>query len=246
LAATGELGVAISHLLCEKDYDIVVAVRDKDKADKLIGNLKSRYPNKAISYMHMDYSKPAAIDLSALNGIALDGVVVIPPRPAFSTTVGIPTKEEWDAVFALTYSSPLEVVRRLEPYMNKEGSVVIMSGITSEQYIPTYQNSNVIRLAWTGAIKNLMHQFSHKSIRVNAISPGTILTEFNKSKIQKRAESKGICFEEELKRSIANVPLKQYGQPMDVAKVAYFLLSDLASHVNGVNLPIDGGESLSY
>ncbi len=245
-AGTGELGSAISTFLCEKDYDIIIGARNPDKAQQLITQLNSKYPSRKISYMRMDYTAPANADYESLTGKKLDGIVVIPPRPTFTTTGGIPTQEEWGSVFELTYSAPLEIVRRMEPYMNTGGSVVIVSGVTSVQYFPSYQNTNVIRLAWTGAIKNLMHQFSQKSIRVNAVSPGTILTEFNKTKIQKRAESKGICFEDELKHSSVNVPLKQYGQPVDVAKVTYFLLSDLASHINGVNLPIDGGESLSY
>ncbi|MCP5322959.1 MAG: SDR family oxidoreductase [Candidatus Paracaedibacteraceae bacterium] len=36
------------------------------------------------------------------------------------------------------------------------------------------------------------------------------------------------------------------GLPEDVAKVIYFLLSDVSSHINGVNLPVDGGETLAY
>lgn len=81
---------------------------------------------------------------------------------------------------------------------------------------------------------------------MNAVSPGVILTDLNKVKIQKRASDKGINFEEELKNATGAVPLRQYGLPIDVAKVVWFLLSDLSSHVNGVNLPIDGGESLAY
>ncbi len=246
LAATGALGSEISYFLADKEYDLVIAARDKNKSDKLIHDLKSKFPHRTITFLKVDYSQSIAVDVSSLKGSHLDGVVLIPPRPTFTTNSGIPTKEEWDSVFSLNYSAPLEVLRRLECFMNIGGSVVIMCGLTSEQYMPAYQNSNVIRLAWIGALKNLMYQFAAKKIRVNAVSPAIILTEFNKEKIQKSAEGKGICFDKELEDSVANLPLKQYGEPLDVAKVVYFLLSDLSSHVNGVNLPVDGGESLSY
>ena len=246
LAATGELGSEISSFLCTKEYDLIIAARDAGKANQLIAQLKSKYPNRKFKFLLMDYTAPSEVNYDSLNGEKLDGIVVIPPRPFFYTTSGIPTQKEWNDVFSLTYSEPLEVLKRLEPFLNTNSSVVLISGITSEQYFPSYQNTNVVRLAWAGEIKNLMHQFSNKKIRVNAVSPGVILTEFNTAKINKRASDKGISFDEELKISTLNVPLKQYGQPLDVAKVVYFLLSDLSSHVNGVNLPIDGGESLAY
>jgi 3-oxoacyl-[acyl-carrier protein] reductase len=246
LAATGELGSCISDFLCKQGYDLFLGVRDLEKGNKFLEELKGKYPARKMEVFQMNYLTPSSVQLETLKGVKLDGVVVIPPRPLFVTSAGIPTYEEWNSIWALTYSGPLEILKRIVPYINCNGSVVLICGITSEYYLSAYQNSNVIRLAWVGELKNLTRQFGAKKIRVNAVSPSLILTSFNKAKIQKRADSKGICFEEELKFGIANIPLEQYGQPQDVAKVVYFLLSDLASHVNGVNLPIDGGESLAY
>lgn len=246
LAATGELGSSISDFLCEQGYDLFLGFRDVGKANKLLDDLKTKYPARKIHLIQINYLTPTTINWETLNGIKLEGVVIIPPRPLFLTTSDIPPQEEWNNIWALTYSGPLEVLRSIVPYVNNGGSIVLMSGVSSEQYLPSCPNANVIRLAWTGELKNLIHQLGPRKIRVNAVAPAVILTPFHKAKIQQRADSKGICFEEELKNGTSNIPLKQYGQPKDVAKVVYFLLSDLASHVNGVNLPIDGGESLAY
>jgi 3-oxoacyl-[acyl-carrier protein] reductase len=176
----------------------------------------------------------------------LDGIVLIPPRPSFVTTSGIPLESEWNQVFKLTYMGPLDVLKRMIPYVKVGGSVVLISGSSSLQYLPNYPNTNVVRLAWIGELKNLVYYLSPYKIRVNAISPAIILTPFNITKIQKRAAEKGKSFKDELEAVTSHTPLRRYGEPEDVAKVVYFLLSDLASHVNGVNLPVDGGESLTY
>jgi len=44
---------------------------------------------------------------------------------------------------------------------------------------------------------------------------------------------------------VANVPLGRAAQPTDLAEAAYFLCSPTASFITGVNLIVDGGESLS-
>lgn len=71
-------------------------------------------------------------------------------------------------------------------------------------------------------------------VRVNAIKPGSIDTGWISSL---SAENK-----RKLKKSI---PLKRWGEPEDVAKVAVFLASDESSYVTGTVIVVDGGESIS-
>jgi NAD(P)-dependent dehydrogenase (short-subunit alcohol dehydrogenase family) len=70
------------------------------------------------------------------------------------------------------------------------------------------------------------------TIRVNAVSPGTIATSLTAPWFQVPGERD---------REIEKTPLKRIGEPEDIAKVVLFLCSDLASFVTGQNIVVDGG-----
>jgi meso-butanediol dehydrogenase / (S,S)-butanediol dehydrogenase / diacetyl reductase len=87
-----------------------------------------------------------------------------------------------------------------------------------------------------GAIKMLTQSMTadlaEDGIRVNAIAPGvthTAMTEVTRQNPKRLAAF------------LARIPARRVGQPEEIANVAVFLASDLASYVNGVLLPVDGG-----
>ncbi len=175
----------------------------------------------------------------------IKGVVLIGPRPLLSKN-DIPSKEEWARTFSETFIGPLEVIRIFGPLIQGNGSIVIISGNSSKNYLPNYPNTNVMRLAWAGEVKNLVQFFANRKIRVNAISPGPIFTKHHEEKIKEKAESSKITVEEQLAKDTASIPLKAYGKPEDVTNLISFLLSDKSGHVNGTNILLDGGESTAY
>jgi NAD(P)-dependent dehydrogenase (short-subunit alcohol dehydrogenase family) len=95
--------------------------------------------------------------------------------------------------------------------------------------------------ATKGAIVNLTRtlalEVSAQGIRVNSVCPGGMLTHFAGLRPDHPQA------EQILKGLGARHPLGRAIDPMDVAKAALFLSSDLASNITGVNLPVDGGLS---
>lgn len=74
-------------------------------------------------------------------------------------------------------------------------------------------------------------------IRVNAVSPGSTLTEMTRAFLYgKDGASKKLA-----KRIISFIPQGRFGEPEDIANAVVFLASDAASYVNGHNLVVDGG-----
>jgi NAD(P)-dependent dehydrogenase (short-subunit alcohol dehydrogenase family) len=75
-------------------------------------------------------------------------------------------------------------------------------------------------------------------IRVNAIAPGFFITDQNRflmmEKDGKTPTARG-------RKVLAKTPMRKFGQPADLHGAARFLLSDEASFVTGVTLPVDGG-----
>ena len=83
--------------------------------------------------------------------------------------------------------------------------------------------------------KSLAVAWAEMGIRVNAISPGFIVTQQSARARQDPAFTKDVE---------ARTPMARWGQPEDVAGAALFLASDAAKFVTGACLPVDGGYSI--
>ena len=246
-AATGAFGNAVCSTLASEGYDLIIAGRNQQKLTDLENKLKTQYKDITIQSIIIDFSDVKTIEDAAkqISKISIHGIVLIGPRPVLSKDV-IPSKEEWSQAFSETFIAPLEVLRLFGPQIQDNGSIVVISGNSSKNYLPSSPNTNVIRLAWSGEVKNLTHFFGGRKIRVNAISPGAILTQFHQEKIKEKALLNNLTFEEQLAKDTSAIPLKSYGKTEDVANLITFLVSAKSAHLNGANILLDGGESNAY
>lgn len=247
ITAAGAFGEAISASLAAEGYNLIIAGRNQKKLDSLQNRLKAKHKHIIIQSIIIDFLDTQTIEDAGkkISENIIKGIVLIGPRPLLSKS-GIPHKEEWSRVFSETFIGPLEVIRIFGPQIQNNGSIVIISGNSSKNYLPNYPNTNVIRLAWVGEVKNLVHFFGQRKIRVNAVSPGPIFTLHHREKINEKALSNKVTFEEQLIKETTSIPLKSYGTTDDVANLISFLLSVKSAHLNGMNLVLDGGESNAY
>lgn len=245
-SATSELGNAVSEALAMGGKNLILAGRNAENLKSLKIELEEKYGVKHHTFT-FDYT-----DLSSIHKIRellenkeLSGMVVISPK-AVVLNGDIPNAEEWEKSFRLCFSGPMEFIKTARSKLGAESSIVIISGVTSTYLMHDHLNSNVFKIIWSAEIKNLAHQFKKQKIRVNAVSPGTTLTDFNIHKIKERALKNQKSFEAQLEIEAASTPLHRFAEPEDVANSVEFLLSDKARHINGVNLIVDGGLSHSY
>ncbi len=109
-------------------------------------------------------------------------------------------------------------------------NVASIGGLEAEPGIGWY---NVTKAAVLHITKQLAYELA-PDIRVNALAPGLIKTDFARA----LWEGPG----EELAR--AHIPLRRLGLPDDVATAALFLASDAASWITGHTLVVDGGTTV--
>ena len=123
---------------------------------------------------------------------------------------------------------------------------MVMSGLSSKYLLSGYSNTNVLRIAWNAEIKNLSKHFGKKNIRINAISPGIIMTNHHQDRIKLKAKKNGVSYEKQLELDSSIVPLNNFGKPIDVANLVSFLISTKSKHISGSNIALDGGQATSY
>lgn len=143
-------------------------------------------------------------------------------------------------IFNVNYFANLALMKGFSKKKNNIGhlsNILIISSMISEIAIPGTVNYSASKGAINSAVRTLAVELARYGTRVNAISPGHIRTNL--------VNDKKINIDDYYKKIEPNYPLG-LGKPEDVANLACFLMSDLASWITGVNYTIDGGASINF
>lgn len=246
--ASGELGGATARLLAAENH-LIITGRDIAALEKLQQELKSKYPWR-YEICPLDYTKSQSIDnfksYLAQFSIPISGLVIITPRPLFYGKEILQEEEAWFEVIRSTFTGPLEALKGVLPHLKQQGSIVVIAGTTSVQFHPDAGPGCVIRRMWTTYTKALAHELGPRGIRVNALSPGVVLTQFHQERIQNKAWDNDVDFNTQMRAEVANIPLRRHAKPEEVAGTVKFLLSEDSNFVTGINLILDGGLAGCY
>jgi 3-oxoacyl-[acyl-carrier protein] reductase len=142
------------------------------------------------------------------------------------------TEEQWDSVIAVNLKSVFNLTKAvLQPMLKqKGGSIINMSSVVGISGNAGQSNYSASKAGIIGFTKSIAKEVGSRSIRVNAIAPGFILTEMTDK------------LPEDVKTEWINkIPLRRGGTPDDVANTALYLASDLSSYVSGQTIHVCGG-----
>ena len=103
--------------------------------------------------------------------------------------------------------------------------------------------SNTVRGAMASWSKTLATELAPFGITVNNILPGATSTDRLKQIIEGKAEKQNESTDEVSKEMLAEIPMKRFATPEEIAFAASFLASEFASYITGINMPVDGGRT---
>jgi NAD(P)-dependent dehydrogenase (short-subunit alcohol dehydrogenase family) len=116
------------------------------------------------------------------------------------------------------------------------GAVIIVSSIAALNGTDKIGAYGMSKAAEAALARNLAVEWGPRGIRVNAIAPGVVRTDF----------ARALWEDPERRRHFETQnPLRRFGEPDDIGGVAVFLASDAASYVTGQTIVVDGGETIA-
>lgn len=157
-------------------------------------------------------------------------------NPYYGPLTGIPD-DAFDKIWTNNVKSVLWLAAMTLPGMAERGGgsftvVGSIGGLLANTVIGAYGTS---KAADHHLVRNLAAEWGAKNVRVNAIAPGLVKTEFARAlwEDEKRAAER-----------IAATPLRRLGEPKDIGGIAVFLASDAAAFITGQCIVADGGVTI--
>jgi 3-oxoacyl-[acyl-carrier protein] reductase len=143
--------------------------------------------------------------------------------------------DEWETVIQTNLRGPFLCIREVVPQMmsQKSGCIVNISSIAADRAGRGHANYVAAKGGINAMTRSLAIELAHKGIRVNAVSPGVILTDMSE-------RVRSMAGDDILKQ----IPLGRFGDPYDVARAVTFLASAEADYITGEILYVTGGFGL--
>jgi NAD(P)-dependent dehydrogenase (short-subunit alcohol dehydrogenase family) len=195
----------------------------------------AKHAGQAISATKVDLADRAAVDAFAEkvgDGPALYGVVHNAGMP-YDALVATLDQDKAEVLMQVNFWSMTRIVKAaVRPMLRaKEGRIVGMGSITHTLGTPGNATYAASKGAMASFLKTLAAEVARKNITCNTIAPGYVDTEMMAAYPEQRAAAE------------AQIPLKRFAQPAEIAGLVSFLLSKDAGYLTGNIIPIDGGLS---
>jgi NAD(P)-dependent dehydrogenase (short-subunit alcohol dehydrogenase family) len=161
---------------------------------------------------------------------------------------GIDTTEaEWDLNLDVNAKGSFFVAKHVARGLRRAerpGSIILIASQAAKNGYRGMSAYVASKHAVLGLTKTLATELAREQIRVNAICPGIIETRMKQRERREGAELRGVTAADIEAEDRSQVPLGRTGIPQDVAGVALFLASDLASYMTGQGINVTGGMTM--
>ncbi|MDG1875219.1 MAG: SDR family oxidoreductase [Mariniblastus sp.] len=245
--STQGIGKASAFALADAGAEITLVARNPDKLKQVKNELATDY-GQVHQLIVADFSEPNVLAEQVqltLNDdktfhILVNNTGGPPGGQIFSAGV-----EAFESAFTQHLKCNHLLVQAVVPGMKaaEYGRIINIISTSVKQPLTGLGVSNTIRGAVASWAKTMANELGEFGITVNNVLPGATATERLASIIKSKAEKTGQTVEQVTQQMKSSVPAKRFAEASEIAAAVVFLASDLASYVNGVNLPVDGGRT---
>ena len=226
--ATSGIGRAVAERLAQDGAELVVHGRDTARGAEVVDTLSAQ-GGKA-RFVAADLSDPAAVDDLAEQAGPVDILVNNAGFAWFGPTAELDVAT-FDRLFAANVRAAYFLVATLAPKMatRGDGSIISLGSMADQIGLAGAAAYSATKATLVAMTRSWAAEFSPSGVRVNAITPGPVLT--------------GATEPERIAAQGAATLLARPAQPGEIAEVIAFLASPKASYVTGAVFAADGGRT---
>ena len=230
--ALGEQGCNVA-LLGRPEYDTEVAAL----SNEISANHSVRSFAVTVDFESIDSLNEAAAGVVSGFGGAVDCLVnnvVVEDKIDFLET----SVESWDRQFRAIARAPFflsQVFARVMVEEKRGGSIVNVGSVAGKVFWPRTAAYNAARGALIATTGTIALDLAPLNIRVNGVGAGHVETEMETQRLSRPGVRD---------QTIQELPIGRLGEPIDVANVVLFLLSESSAYVVGQTIVVDGGYTL--
>ncbi|MDQ3762502.1 MAG: SDR family oxidoreductase [Actinomycetota bacterium] len=233
------LGFATASVLVEEGARVIIIGRNEERVDAAVTKLGVGSAAGCAGDLAHPAVTAAAIETAVSCFGRLDGALANtggPPRGMLTTT----TDAAWRQAFDSAFLAPVRLAREVGLHTRQDhvegAAICFVLSISVRNPLPQLTISNGLRPGLAMLVKDLADELGPppNSVRVTGVLPGSFAT----------ARSLSINTQEQKEQQrawIAAIPLRRTGDPLELGRVAAFLLSPAAAYVTGTVVAVDGG-----
>lgn len=233
--ASSGIGAAIAIAFAEDGWDVMAAGRDEGRLEEVadVSEKIVTWSGELATSEDCDELMADTIDEFGQLDCLVNNAGVIVRGSAAETS-----DEDWRYTMAINLDVPFYLSRAALPsLLRSEGSIINIAsdwGLGGGERAAAYcaSKGGIVLLT-----KAMAKDHAGDGLRVNAICPGDVDTPM----LAAEADAQGMDLDEFLEEAAEQSPNGRVGTPEEVAALALFLSSDIASHITGTAIPIDGG-----
>ncbi|MCK9423404.1 MAG: 3-oxoacyl-ACP reductase FabG [Bacteroidales bacterium] len=229
------IGAAIALKLAECGANVALNYRKHREEAEVILNRIVQLGRKGLLVQAdiSNFNDAAKMVATATNAFGKIDILVNNAGINWDGVIWKMTEEQWDQVLNINLKGYFNYIRAVAPLFRDQqsGKIINITSINGLRGKFGQSNYSAAKAGIIGLTKTVARELGKYGINVNAVAPGLIETGMMKNA-------------DESVRSAAmeDIVLKRIGQPEDIANVVAFLCTDLARHITGEVIKVDGGQ----
>ncbi|MFN8671066.1 MAG: SDR family oxidoreductase [Candidatus Sericytochromatia bacterium] len=231
------LGKQIALDLAKEDVNVCIISRTEKELQSVceeITNLGKKATYRVFDLVKGDYQELKKSINEELGSI--DILVNNASKQTIPKKISFMDENDWYKTIDTDLNSQFKIVKTFIDDMknNNWGRIIFVGSLSAVVGVANYPAYCTVKAALDGFVKNLAVDYSKYGINTNMISPGFILTE----RFEKNAPK------EFLEKFAQATSIKRLPKPEEISSTITFLVSQKASYITGVNIPVCGGLNL--
>lgn len=243
-AASQGLGRACAEALAKEGAKVVICSRSTNRVSKAADEIASVTGSEVTGFIcdltkHQDIQKLVADTRKYLGRIDILVFNYGNPPPGSFFDLNL---KQWREGMGLCFWPAIHLCRPIISEMQERrwGRIIFISSIFAKEPDSNYVVSSTLRAGLLGLAKCLARDMATYGVTINTILPGYFNTPLLRQLAEKEALQLGKNTEQVLQEWTATVPVGQLGDPHKLGKLVTFLSSDLAAHITGTTISMDG------